>query len=109
MGKALCNKIPGCPANGFSYVKAWRQCRLPKANAPCKADHYRQGAFYRHLTVGECKRQQKKHAHAKAAAVTAQKHQKKSCGKATARTANAQAKATKKHKGAKAVTKIKAQ
>merc|ERR1712070_222921 len=45
--KALCNKTPGCRANGFSYVSQWRQCRLPRANVPCKAWHYHIGAFYR--------------------------------------------------------------
>jgi len=51
--KALCAKIPGCLANGFSYVSSWKQCRLPKPNAPCKAGAYKIGAFYRQQSAEE--------------------------------------------------------
>merc|ERR1711977_692560 len=51
--KALCAKIPGCLASGFSYVSSWKQCRLPKPNAPCKAGAYKMGAFYRQQSAEE--------------------------------------------------------
>ena len=44
--KALCLETSGCSTNGFSYVPAWNQCRMPGADQPCTAGSYSQGAFY---------------------------------------------------------------
>ena len=59
--KIKCNKTPGCPGNGFSYVKEWKQCRMPKPNQPCKAGSYPKGAFYKKTGASPTSSPKKKH------------------------------------------------
>merc|ERR1719310_826097 len=45
--KSICSQTAGCTDSGFSYVQAWKACRIPKPNVPCQAGAYSQGAFYK--------------------------------------------------------------
>jgi len=65
--KTICEADSTCPANGFSYIPNWQQCRFPGSGAPrdnypwvsgdpCFSGSYSQGAFYKEESaIDACK------------------------------------------------------